>query len=276
MNITLRFTRLLVLFSCLFLLPELLPAQSIDELYGRETLIRGNDTLPYRIMLPKNFKKGKKYPLVLFLHGAGERGNNNEAQLTHGAKLFADAQNREKYPAIVVFPQCPKDNYWAKVLFSTDKDGKREFRFTPEDAPTMPMRMLMALMQQLQDEYALNDKQLYVMGLSMGGMGTFEIVRRLPNKFAAAIPICGGGSDQNMEQMQGPTYWVFHGAKDDVVKLEHSTKMVAALRTVKPESEVKFTVYPDANHNSWDSTFAEPGLLDWLFSQRKHKSRKHG
>ena len=105
------------------------------------------------------------------------------------------------------------------------------------------------------------------MGLSMGGMGTFELVRRKPGVFAAAIPICGGANPATAKQLRKTTWWVFHGAKDDVVLPGFSENMVAALK--KAKANVQFTLYPNANHNSWDPAFAEPNLLRWLFAQKK-------
>ena len=123
------------------------------------------------------------------------------------------------------------------------------------------------LVQFVFDEYPVKKDQVYTGGLSMGGMGVFELVRRMPKTFAAAFPICGGANPATASKMKKTSWWVFHGAKDDVVPPYHSENMVAALK--KAGAKVKFTLYPNANHNSWDSAFAEPELLSWLFSQRK-------
>ncbi|GAB3420453.1 carboxylesterase family protein [Niabella aquatica] len=240
-------------------------AQSFDA-FEKHVLIKDQDTLPYRLLLPDNYDPHKKYPLVIFLHGAGERGNDNEKQLTHGAALFLKNENRAQFPAIVVFPQCSQRSFWSNVKI-TGAGKDRSFDFTAGGTPTFPMQLVMELTRQLFDKYNVQRKKVYVMGLSMGGMGTFELVNRMPQTFAAAIPICGGASTATAPNLKSVKWWVFHGAKDDVVPPKYSEEMVAAMK--KNKVNVMFTLYPDANHNSWDAAFAEPGLLNWLFSQQR-------
>lgn len=236
-------------------------------LYEKHLYVTGKDTLPYRLLLPANYDASKKYPLIYFMHGAGERGNDNEKQLVHGGKLFLGEEASMKYPAIVVFPQCPANSFWSNVNFKTDSAGKRIFLFNANAEPTIAMKMAQELLHQLIKKYPVEEKQIYVAGLSMGGMGTFEIVKRNPGLFAAAIPICGGGDASTANELKATNWWVFHGAKDAVVPLKYSEEMVTALEASK--ARVKFTVYSDVNHNSWDNAFAEPDLLGWLFSQHK-------
>lgn len=238
-------------------------------LYEKQWFIQNGDTLPYRILFPEGYDTTKKYPLVLFLHGRGESGADNEKQLIHGSKLFLIDSIRKKHPAIIVFPQCAATSYWSNVqaVSTGTKNSKRTFYFTAGGEPSTPMKLTMNLLDNLLLRYNIQQRQIYVMGLSMGGMGTFEIVRRKPGFFAAAIPICGGANPATASQLTKTKWWVFHGGKDDVVLPEYSEKMVAALK--KQKAAVKFTLFPNANHNSWDPAFAEPGLLDWLFAQRK-------
>jgi predicted peptidase len=236
-------------------------------LYEKHLLIQNMDTLPYRLLLPENYDAKKKYPLVFFMHGAGERGNDNEIQLLHGGKLFLADGIRKSFPAIVVFPQCPRNSFWSAVNMKTDKAGKRQFNFNKTTAPTIAMKMASDLLRQVIKKYPVQKKKVYVAGLSMGGMGTFEMAARYPKLFAAAVPICGGGDPTTAKSIRKINWWVFHGAKDDVVPPFYSETMVNALKVVK--ADVKFTLYPDANHNSWDPAFAEPGLLPWLFAQKK-------
>lgn len=236
------------------------------SLFTKKLFISEGDTLPYRILLPENYKPAKKYPFVFFLHGAGERGNDNEKQLVHGAKLFLKEDVRKQFPAIVVFPQCPQQSYWSNVDFKMN-EGKRDFSFRADGEPTLGMKLAQQLLYQLFNNYKIDKKKVYVGGLSMGGMGTFEIVGRNPKLFAAAIPICGGGEPATAPKMKKVKWWVFHGAKDDVVPPALSEKMVEALK--QAGASVKFSLYPGANHNSWDPAFAEPDLLPWLFKQRR-------
>src|SRR5690606_3970353 len=166
-----------------------------QDLYGTKTFINNLDTLNYRIMYPKEFSEDKQYPLVLFLHGAGERGNNNESQLAHGSKLFASDENREAFPAIVIFPQCPQDDYWANAMVNrTTKPLTLNFQNGGE--PTKALSLVMQLMDEMVAKSFVIKNQVYVGGLSMGGMGTFEILSRKPELFAAAFAICGGGNTE--------------------------------------------------------------------------------
>ena len=225
------------------------------------------DTLPYRILYPVNFDRTKDYPVVLFLHGAGERGDDNEKQLVHGSKLFLQPGNRAQYPAIVVFPQCPKDDAWTRRAVKK-VDGKRQFSFKKGGKPSPAMGVLVHLVDSLYQLPFVDQGRVYLGGLSMGGMGTFELAWRRPGMFAAAFPICGGGNPKNARQYaEKIPFWIFHGAKDDVVPPEYSEQMVAAIQA--HGGQVKFSLYPEANHNSWDKAFAEPDLMPWLFSKSK-------
>lgn len=236
------------------------------SLFQKFKFIQNGDTLPYRILLPQNFDSLKRYPLVLFLHGRGESGSDNEKQLAHGASLFLNEENRKNYPAIIVFPQNPVKTYWSNVQTVMDSQGRRDFYFINGGEASTSMKMVISLMDNLFRQYKIKKQQVYVMGLSMGGMGTFEIVNRMPYTFAAAIPICGGANPAIAPNLKSTQWWIFHGAKDDVVLPKYSAQMVAAMRSSGVVT--KFTLYPEANHNSWDPAFNEPGLLKWLFSKR--------
>ncbi|GAA3610618.1 alpha/beta hydrolase-fold protein [Flavivirga amylovorans] len=239
-----------------------------ENLYSEKSFISQSDTLQYRIMLPKDFDESKQYPVVLFLHGAGERGNNNKAQLVHGSKLFASEKNRVDFPAIVIFPQCPKNSFWASTKVDRTKKPIK-FEFPLHAKPTKPMELVMQLMDSMLSKPYVNKHQLYVGGLSMGGMGTFEIIYRKPALFAAAFSICGAGNPEATKAYAKTTpLWIFHGANDDVVNPQSSVDMVTGI--LKNGGKPNFTLYAKDNHNSWDSAFAEPELLSWLFSNIKH------
>jgi predicted peptidase len=240
-----------------------LHAQDLS-LYQKRWLVQGADTLPYRVLLPLNYDSTQTYPVLFFLHGAGERGNDNENQLTHGAKLFVREDVRRAYPAIVVFPQCPRSSYWSNVLRLHDDAGQRTFHFLEEGDPTKAMALLQLLVDQILYRYTPSKGQVYIGGLSMGAMGTYELVRRRPGVFQRAFAICGGADPSTASKLRKTGWWIFHGLKDDVVAPQFSQSMAAALKQKK--APVRLTLYPDANHNSWDPAFAEPGLLPWLFS----------
>jgi predicted peptidase len=252
----------------LLLLMNNLSAQN-NELYGKKEFISGNDTLRYRMLYPVNYDAGKKYPLIVFLHGSGERGNDNEAQLIHGRKLFADSANRQQFPAIVIFPQCPKTDFWSRIRPEPNKqDSLGKFSF-PSDQPIGPsLNLVSRLLDSLVAAKMVNTKKIYLGGLSMGGMGTFELLWRKPRFFAAAFPICGGGDPQKVT-VYGKKFpiWIFHGDNDQSVPVGNSRLMTNALKVAG--AKVIYTEYPGVGHNSWDNAFAEPELLPWLFKQKK-------
>lgn len=257
---------ILALLYSLLLIPFSVDAQSMEE-YKLEIFLEENDTLNYRILYPKNFDQSTKYPLVLFLHGAGERGNDNSAQLTHGGELFLKEEIRKKFPAIVIFPQAPKKDYWARV--EVDREKKPfEFSFKKEEGPTTSLQLVMALLNSIYREDFVDKDRIYVGGLSMGGMGTYELIYRRPEMFAAAFAICGGADPAIVEKYPaGFPIWIFHGEKDDIVPPEFSKIMAREINT--HGGNAKLSLYPEDNHNSWDSALAEPYLLPWLFSHEK-------
>lgn len=223
-------------------------------------------TLRYKVMFPENYDEAKKYPLVVFLHGAGERGDDNEKQLIHG-KDFLINNFQSKYPAIVIAPQCPADDYWSNVMSHTI-GTKREFNFAFSETPTAAMRTLVYLVNEWLSSGKIDLKQVYAGGLSMGGMGTYELTWRMPATFAAAFPICGGGSIEKVTHYSKTTaFWLFHGSDDNVVPPTLSRDMEKALKVNK--TEVKYTEYMGVNHGSWVNAFQEEGLAKWLFGHKK-------
>lgn len=244
----------------------IIKAQDLKK-YDRGSFIKGKDSISYRILFPENFKPTEKYPIIFVLHGRGESGNDNEKQLTHGANLFLKADIRKNFPAIIVFPQCSVDSYWANVNISTNANGKRNFSFVEGGEPTKAMHALLGMVKDMLKKPYINKHQVYVGGLSMGGMGTYELLRRKRRTFAAAFAICGGDNTNNIRKYKQTPLWIFHGAKDDIVDPAYSMAVAERLRNVG--KEVKLTIYPKDNHNSWDSAFAEPQLLPWLFSHQK-------
>lgn len=243
--------------------------ESSTDLFSYKKHIVNQDTLNYRILLPKDFDASKTYPLVLFLHGAGERGDDNKRQLTHGGNLFLKEKHRDSFPAIVIFPQCPQNDYWAKL--EADRSTKPiTFNYKYKEEPTTALMLVIDLMDEMIAQPYVKTNQVYAMGLSMGGMGTFELIYRNPEMFAAAIPICGGGNPESVtEYATTIPLWILHGAKDDVVDPKLSLNMAAAI--LSAGGFPKLSLYDFANHNSWDPAFAEPELLTWLFSNTKQK-----
>src|SRR5688572_24756175 len=152
-------------------------SQDLSLYLKREYASPGAEKLPYRILFPEGYDHTKKYPLILVLHGAGERGSDNEKQLLHGSKLFLDSTVRKKFPAIVVFPQCPQEGYWASVEIDRSK-SPLALSFDYSRPVTSPLRKAMALVDELARTEGIDRRCIYITGLSMGGMGTFEAVHR--------------------------------------------------------------------------------------------------
>lgn len=251
----------------ILLLPFSVWAQTEFNDYKKEIFIQKEDSLKFRILFPLNFDKNKKYPLVLFLHGAGERGSDNEAQLRNGGEFFLN--KREEFPAIVIFPQAPREDYWANVDVNREVIPF-EFNFKNEEEPTKALHLVMALLSSITEENYIDRDRIYVGGLSMGGMGTYELLSRKPAMFAAAFTICGGADPAIVRKYpEGFNIWIFHGEKDDIVVPEFSKTMAREINSAG--GNAKLSLYPNDNHNSWDSAFAEPYLLPWLFSNQKNE-----
>lgn len=227
--------------------------------------------LPYRILVPPGAKpiergksdgKGAKFPLILFLHGAGERGNDNKSQLKWGGSMLAqDAQ--EQHPCFVVAPQCPSGKQWvntpwAKGSYSTDAVPISD-----------QLRMALEIVKQVQQTYPIDPDRIYVIGLSMGGYGTWDAIAREPDKFAAAVPICGAGDPSKAPQMKSVAVWAFHGGADPTVPTQGSRDMVEALK--KAGAKPRYTEYPGVGHDSWSHAFTDPELIDWLFKQKRER-----
>lgn len=254
--------------SLIFILCLLISTAFAQEfaLYKKEIFVVGTDTLKYRILYPENFDASKKYPILLFLHGRGESGNDNEKQLWNGGKLFLTESYRKNFPSIVIFPQCGEKSYWSNVEIET-VSNKRFFAFKKGGEATKSMSLVLNFTDNFLKNSFVDQSKIYVGGLSMGGMGTFEILRRKTKTFAAAFAICGGDHPANAKKYKNVPLWIFHGGLDDVVNPQLSYSVFRELR--KLGHEPKYTIYPKANHNSWDAAFAEPELMPWLFTHKK-------
>lgn len=237
------------------------------ERYERKEFVDNQDTLQYRILFPNKIKNGKKYPVVLFLHGAGERGVSNNKQLVHGADMFLEKKINRKHPSVVVFPQCQPRVMWTHRTKQKTMEGDWLFEFPLGDGPTKPAAQVNKLMEEILNLDFVDCERIYIMGLSMGGIGTLEFLYRWPEKYAAAISICGGHNPNLVESYCDIPVWFFHGGNDKVVPSRYSERVYE--RQKECNTDTKYTFYPEANHNSWDPAFEEPELLDWLFQFKK-------
>lgn len=219
--------------------PALVNSNQLEKLFEKEITVTAK--YHYLLSLPAGYENDdRRWPLMLFLHGAGESGESLAKVKANGPpKLIAG--NERAFPCIVVSPQSPGRGW------------------NPD--------YLAALLDDICATYRVDPERIYLTGLSMGGYGSWMLAAAQPNRFAAIVPICGGGNPADADTLKGIPIWVFHGAEDKTVKLENSTKMVDALKAVG--SDVKFTVYPGVGHDSWTETYANPELYDWLFAQKR-------
>ncbi len=245
-----------------------LSAQENDgvlEKYSSEIFSGTTGTrIPYRLLAPDSVDPGKKYPLVLFLHGAGERGIDNRKQLVHAAADFASPERMEQFPAFILFPQCPEEQRWVESAWDLPS-GSGEF----DKNPSKPMKAVLELVDSLVTKLPVDSARLYVTGLSMGGQGAWFAAAMKPQRFAAMLEVCGGGDPTWADDYQGIPIWALHGQKDKVVPISRAREMVVALTKSGHAPELRYTEYPGVGHNSWSRTFKRADVFEWLFRQRK-------
>ena len=244
-------------------------AQDVNA-YAKALFITGHDTLPYRILYPPDYKPGKSYSLVVFLHGAGERGNDNEKQLWHGADLFLRNTVREKFPAVIVFPQCPEDSTWSRFTKMTDTTTPEvRNRALNTYSLTTPERLVKLLINDLVQRKVADKNRIYLGWLSLGGFGVYDLIIHYPKYFAAAFTI-SAQANVKLYTEKAPYFpiWIFHGDSDNTISVQPDRDLYKALQSIGAKN-VKYTEYPGVQHNSWDNAFAEPDLLPWLFSFKR-------
>ncbi|MGN6420885.1 MAG: alpha/beta hydrolase-fold protein [Pseudobacter sp.] len=222
----------------------------------KKQFVLGGDTLPYRLLYPLDYNSDKKYPLVLFLHGAGSWGSDNEKPLKSLPAIFLDSANRRKYPCFILVPQCTKEEPWVRF-----PDFPKSVA-TP-DTPTTSTKLTLKLIAALKKDFPIRQNKIYITGLSLGGEGTFDFLSRAPRLFAAAIPICGIADTARAKTYQKVRLWAFHGDEDKVNDVKYTRMIIASLK--KAGGKPKYTEYKGVKHNSWINAYAEPTLLDWLF-----------
>jgi predicted peptidase len=225
-------------------------------------------SLPYRLFIPAGYSSSKSYPLVLFLHGSGERGTNNTSQLTanRGATVWAEPNNQSANPCFVLAPQCPSDEKW------TEHPGQGSYSFDnvkPEDYDELPM--VMDIINDLKKEFNIDATRIYITGLSMGGYGTWYMIYKYPGVFAAALPCCGAGDPSKASVIAHIPIWAFHGDQDTTVPVSGTRDMIAALKNAG--ASPKYTEYPGVSHNSWVNAYSEKDLISWTFAQKLQEKK---
>ena len=217
-------------------------ACSMTKSKQQKKIFKVQVNLKYLLYLPDGYdKKGQSWPLIVFLHGAGERGSDLEKLKVHSIPKIVETDSN--FPFVVISPQCPAGAWWTEYA-----------------------ETLKALIDHIKAEYNIDPSRVYLTGLSMGGFGTWHLAARYPQDFAAIAPVCGGGELFFAKQLKMPI-WAFHGAKDDTVPLQRSQEMVDAVKAAG--GDVKFTIYPELGHNCWDATYDDQNLYKWFLSHKK-------
>lgn len=216
----------------------------------------------YRLLRPAKVEPEVKYPLIVFLHGAGERGADNKSQLLYLPESMTQAERRAKFPCFVYAPQCRSEKRWVEVHWG----DKQSTSMKPK--PGGQMRMAIAALEQVLQTEPVDRSRVYLTGLSMGGYGSWELAARLPDLFAAVAPICGGGDEATAKVLAPVPIWAFHGDADRAVPVIRSRRMIDAIKAA--DGNIKYTEYPGVGHNSWGRAYHDDsGLLDWMFQQRR-------
>ena len=234
--------------------------------YQAQMFIKQNDSMAYRLAKPTKPAKATsavEHPLLIFLHGSGERGNDNLAQLIHGGNRMA--RLAEEQNAYVLMPQCPAHESWHNGK-ATVKSNQRRYAYPKSSDPNEQLDMVFALIEDFVQRHPVDLNRLYIGGLSMGAMGTLELLRQHPDYFAGAFAICGGAHPKTSKALKSTPLWLFHGLDDKVVLPQYSIKLYKKLK--RKGADVQLTTYPKVGHDSWHQSFAEPTLFPWLFAQR--------
>jgi predicted peptidase len=220
------------------------PAQKAESF---KTTISYDVQLNHLVFLPADYGKepGTKWPLMIFLHGAGERGSDIEQVKAWGPPKIVE--KNPGFPFVLISPQCEKDKLWEP-------------------------RAVIALLDKALATYDVDPDRVYLTGISMGGFGTWATAIAYPDRFAAILPICGGGDSWRVGAIKHVPTWVFHGEKDQLVPISRSEDMVNALK--RAGGDVKFTRYPDAGHDSWSVTYDNPEVYEWLLSHKRTQPPK--
>lgn len=244
---------------------ELLPSQVMSTEFFTDV---NGTKLPYRLYVPESYSKDKDYALLIFLHGSGERGYDGQAPVNQHPYIINRIINGEyKDECIIIAPQCAPDYQWTDSPWGNGSYSMEEYK------KTVYMKAVEGLINNLELKYSIDEDRLYVTGISMGGYGTWDMIERNPDMFAAAIPICGGGDPSLARRIKHIPIWIFHGSADPLVPVSGSRDMANALEKVG-STQYKYTEYPGVQHESWVQAYREEDLLDWLFAQKRDPNVK--
>ena len=251
---------LLLVFSSSILQSQVLPFLS----YSHTNTSISNSPMPYRLCFPLNYNPAISYPIVLFLHGAGERGTDNNGPLnsSQGGQLWAKTENQNSNPCFVLVPQCANDKKWVETDWNQESYNQNNTPISNQ------LAMALDILNKLINNYNINQSKVYITGLSMGGFGTWDAITRYPSKFAAAIPICGAGDPTKAALIGSLPLRVFHSADDSTVPVNGSRNMVNAINSLGPNNRPTnwYTEYTNQGHQSWNMAYATSNLAEWLFT----------
>ena len=259
--------KILFIFIMLAIATSIMAQQTVDvqlrkqfeKCYFTDT---NNTVLPYRLLKPANLDSTKSYPVVLFLHGAGERGNDNETQLTYMDKIFGSQSFKQKYPCYVILPQCAENYRWCETDWTLPSH-------TMPDTISVYLNAANQLLDSIVKAVNADTSRLYITGMSMGGFGTWDLISRYPKKFAAALPICGG-ADLNMACiLKDMPIKTFHGSTDKLVKVTRTRNMTIAIHKCGG-NKIDYTELTGKGHLIWNQVYNMPSTFQWLFAQKKN------
>jgi predicted peptidase len=246
---------MLVLAAVPLLAQGTLNTNVIDGFIGKVHKSR-NQSMPYRLYVPQNYDKAKRYPLIIWLHGAGSSGDDNVGQISRDNKLgthfWTRKEIQDRFPAFVLAPQSTAG--WDSNV-STDLSDE--------------LKLVLEILEVVRKDYSIDATRLYVAGQSNGGVGVWGLITKKPGLFAAAIPLCGAGNPGIAVRAATAktAVWAFHGEKDDVISSEHSRNMILAMK--KAGAAPRYTEYKGIGHDIWELVFKEPEIEEWLFAQHR-------
>lgn len=227
---------------------------------AREWTAKDGTVVRYRWSAPETIEPGKTYPLVLFMHGAGERGTDNTAHLKHGVRPIIEGTKKAGQPVFLIAPQCPTGRYWSPI-----DEEKKNLKEGAQDNALI--EAVLELVEETKRKQPVDKKRFYVTGISMGGFATWDILGRIPKEIAAAIPICGGGDPKLAKKYKEVPIWAIHGDADPVVPVAATKGIVKALE--EAGGKPKTTYYPGVKHESWTPAYDDPAVIQWMLDQKQ-------
>lgn len=251
----------LTFVSALFMLAFSAGAIDVNEAFAFAEFAHEETTLPYRIYIPEDYDENTEYPLVVFLHGAGERGSDNELQLKNAVQALFDRDDGLMMNSIVIAPQCPEGEQWVDTPWA---DGNYSVDAVPE---SNELAAVVALLSSLGEKYSIDSSRIYAIGVSMGGFGVWDLITRHNDIFAAAVPMCGGGDPSKASLLSETPIYTFHGSADDSVPFEGTYEMVSAIED-EGSRKINFVIYDGEGHGIWEEASAEPDWLAWIFEHK--------